>query len=57
MADDKNVGHEQEQEQGSKAEYGQDPDEIPDAIPEADSPEIVRRWEESDPMEGESPTG
>ena len=34
-----------------------DPDEIPGAIPESDSPEVEKAWEAADPMEGPSPTG
>jgi hypothetical protein len=34
-----------------------DPVEIPEAIPEADSPEVREAWEDADPMEGPSPTG
>jgi hypothetical protein len=34
-----------------------DPEDIPEAIPEADSPEVGQVWEDSDPMEGPAPTG
>lgn len=36
---------------------GPDAGDIPESVPEADSPEVKREWEESDPMGGPSPTG
>jgi hypothetical protein len=33
------------------------PGDIPEAIPEADSPEVEEAWEEADAMDGQAPSG